>query len=43
MDHLLRRKTIFEVSRARTVQNDKFVNVGVPEAKTNANLVLVTF
>ena len=43
MDHFSPRNPIFEVPRARNCKNDKFVTVGVPEAETNANLILKLF
>ena len=43
MNHFSMRNPIFEVTRARRRQNDKFVTVGLPEAETNANLILFGF
>ena len=43
MTYFSLRNPIFEVPRARRGNNDKFVAVGVPEAETNANLVLFAF
>ena len=37
------RNPIFEIPRAQRRQNDKFVTVGIPEAETNANLILLGF
>ena len=43
MNHFSVRIPILEVPKARRSQNDKFVTVGVPEAETNANLILFGF
>ena len=43
MNHFSVRNPIFELTRARRRQNDKFVTVGLPEAETNANLILFGF
>ena len=41
MNHFSKRNPVFEVPRARRRQNDKFVTVGLPEAKTIANLIIL--
>ena len=37
------RRLIFDITRARNYQNDKFVAVGDSEAETSVNLILFTF
>ena len=43
MKHCLTRNPILDVPRARNCKNDKRVTVGVPEAETNANFIILSF
>ena len=43
MNHFPVRNPIFKVTIARRSPNDKFVTVGLPDADTNANLIIFDF